>query len=57
MFIVDDKKTIYKTSWALIFYNYNTWKLLAWCLYMQSGLSYRFNTYVGVSSTGITPTV
>ena len=30
-------------------YNYSTWKLLAWWLYIQYGLSYRCNPYVGVS--------
>ena len=36
--------------------SYSTWKLLAWWLYILSGLSYGCNPYVGVSCMGFVDT-
>jgi len=47
MCIVDDKIQ-YKTLCAVKCCNYNTWKLFAWWLHIQFGLSYRCNPHVGV---------
>jgi len=48
MCIVDDKIQC-KTLCAVKCCNYNTWKLFAWWLHIQFGLSYSCNPYVGVS--------
>ena len=53
MFIVDDKIQSITLVSCVSCYNYSTWKLLDWWLYIQSGLSYRCNPYVGVSNIGI----
>ena len=46
---VDDKIQSTKRCGAPSCYNYSTWKLLASCLYILSGQSYRCNFQVGVS--------
>ena len=48
--IVYDKiKSIKNAVSCVNCYNYSTWQLLAWWLYIKSGLSYRCNRCVGVS--------
>jgi hypothetical protein len=52
---VDDKipRSIYKVLSVVHCYNYSTWKLLAWWLYIQSGLSCRFNPMLVFHMCGV----